>query len=242
MFMGKKSQKGLDIMGKKIEQTRDIENYIASGPGQIIGYRRVSTLDQSLDRQDLGKCDRIFEEKLSAATDSQRPQLDQMIQYARSGDTVVVYSTDRLARSLRNLQEIVQTLTENGVSIRFLKENLEFAPGAEDPFKKMMLQMLGSFAEFERNLSKQRQAEGIAKAKERGVYGKGRPPSMARETIQRAWEEDPAASMSDLAKKMGVSTSTIGRALRDYPPYQSSPLRRMSVAEKHDYLRHNPPE
>ena len=93
-----------------------------------------------------------------------------MIEYAREGDAVVVFSIDRLARDLRDLQDIISTLNDKGVSISFLSERLTFSAEADDAFAKLQLQMMGAFAEFERNIIKKRQAEGIAKAKAKGVY------------------------------------------------------------------------
>ena len=128
---------------------------------------RVSSEGQNLDRQELGKVDKVFEEKLSGRSAKDRPALQAMIDYAREGDAVVVYSIDRLARDLRDLQDIIGTLADKGVSLSFLSERLTFSAEADDAFAK--LQMMGAFAEFERNIIKKRQAEGIAKAKARGV-------------------------------------------------------------------------
>ncbi|WP_223426883.1 recombinase family protein, partial [Tateyamaria pelophila] len=141
----------------------------------VIGYRRVSTVDQSLDRQELGEVDKVFEEKLSGKSASDRPALQAMIDYSREGDTVVVYSIDRLARDLRDLQDIIQTLNDKGVTISFLSESLTFSADADDAFAKLQLQMMGAFAEFERNIIRKRQAEGIAKAKAKGVFKGGKP-------------------------------------------------------------------
>ena len=136
----------------------------------LIGYKRVSSDSQSTDRQDLGELDKVFEEKLSGKSASDRPALVAMIDYAREGDTVKVHSIDRLARDLRDLQSIISQLNDKGVTISFLSENLTFSAGADDAFAKLQLQMMGAFTEFERNIIRKRQAEGIAKAKERGVY------------------------------------------------------------------------
>jgi DNA invertase Pin-like site-specific DNA recombinase len=89
-----------------------------------IGYRRVSSLEQNLDRQDLGPIDKMFEEKISGATTKDRPALLDLIDFAREGDEVVVWSIDRIARDLRDLQTIIQTLTDKNASITFLSEKL----------------------------------------------------------------------------------------------------------------------
>ena len=134
-----------------------------------VGYRRVSTVEQNLDRQDLGVVEQVFEDKASGKN-ADREQLQKMLSFVRSGDEVVVYSIDRLARDLRDLQSIITKLNDNGVTIEFLSERLVFSGRSDDAFAKLQLQMMGAFAEFERNIIRKRQAEGIAKAKERGVY------------------------------------------------------------------------
>ena len=134
----------------------------------IIGYKRVSSESQSIDRQDLGEVEKVFEEKLSGKSASDRPALMAVIDCAREGDTVKVHSIDRLARDLCDLQSIISQLNDKGVTISFLSESLTFSADADDAFAKLQLQMMGTFAEFARNIIRKRQAEGIAKAKEPG--------------------------------------------------------------------------
>ncbi len=134
-----------------------------------VGYRRVSDITQSLERQDLVGCERIFEEKLSGAS-ADRPALQDMIAFVRSGDEVVVHSIDRLARNLMDLQSIIQELNDKGVTIHFISESLSFSDDGGNAFQTLQLQMLGAFAQFERTMIRKRQAEGIAKAKAKGVY------------------------------------------------------------------------
>ncbi|MFC6637971.1 recombinase family protein [Sulfitobacter sp. JBTF-M27] len=176
----------------------------------IIGYRRVSTVDQNLDRQDLGEVDKVFEEKLSGKSASDRPALQQLMDYAREGDTVVVYSIDRLARDLRDLQDIIQTLNDKGVTISFLSERLTFSANADDAFAKLQLQMMGAFAEFERNIIRKRQAEGIAKAKAKGVY-KGGKPRIDRDKVHQLKAE--GLSTYKIAEAMSVSRMSVHRIL-----------------------------
>ena len=171
-----------------------------------IGYRRVSSEGQNLDRQDLD-CDKIFEEKVSGAK-RDRAALAEMIEFAREGDEVIVWSIDRLARDLRDLQDIISTLNDKGVSISFLKEKLTFAGDANDAFAKLQLQMMGAFAEFERNIIRSRQAEGIARAKARGVY-KGRKKTIDENRI-RAMKDD-GHSVTEIAELVGVSRMTVYR-------------------------------
>mgnify|MGYP000058696001 FL=1 len=177
-----------------------------------LGYRRVSTTDQHLDRQDLQDCERIFEEKLSGAGGYERPALNDLLSYARDGDTVLVWSIDRLARDLRDLQDIVSQLNEKGVTVQFLTERLTFDPQGNDALAKLQLQMMGAFAEFERNIIKKRQLEGIEKAKERGVYANhGRKPTIDRDKVKRLRED--GLSTYKIAAQMGISRMSVHRIL-----------------------------
>jgi DNA invertase Pin-like site-specific DNA recombinase len=175
-----------------------------------VGYRRVSTVEQNLARQDLGDADRIFEDKTSGK-DTNRAALQEMIGFVRSGDEVVVHSIDRLARDLRDLQDIVTTLNDKGVGISFVSERLTFTGKADDAMSKLMLQMMGSFAEFERNIIRKRQAEGIAKAKERGVY-KGRAKKTADGKIIEL--KSKGYKVTEIAEELGINRITVYRALK----------------------------
>lgn len=180
-----------------------------------IAYIRASSEAQNLARQEDLKndADKIFEEKVSGK-DRDRPQLDLLIDFAREGDTVTVWSIDRLARSLRDLDSIVTDLTNKGVTVHFVKENMKFSPTeADDLYQKVMFQVLGAFAEFERNLSKQRQAEGIAKAKAAGKY-RGRKRTLTDEQVAdiRARIQD-GIPLARLAREHGVSRTTLYREL-----------------------------
>ena len=176
----------------------------------VIGYKRVSTVDQNLERQDLGDVDKVFEEKLSGKSASDRPALQELIGYARDGDTVVVHSIDRLARDLRDLQDIIQTLNDKGVTIQFLSERLTFSADADDAFAKLQLQMMGAFAEFERNIIRKRQAEGIAVAKAKGVY-KGGKKRIDREKVHHLSAE--GLSTYKIADEMKISRMSVHRIL-----------------------------
>jgi DNA invertase Pin-like site-specific DNA recombinase len=176
----------------------------------VVGYRRVSSIDQSLERQDLGTTDKVFEEKLSGASASDRPALQEMIGWVREGDLVVVYSIDRLARNLADLLGIVTTLNNKGVSIKFIKDSLIFPPEGTDGASKLYLSILGAVAEFERSIIKQRQAEGIAKAKAAGVY-KGRRATIDKDRILELHGQ--GLSTYKIADAMGISRMTVHRAL-----------------------------
>ena len=175
-----------------------------------VGYRRVSTVDQNLERQDLGDLDKLFEEKASGKSASERPALQALLDYIREGDEVVVYSIDRLARDLRDLQDLIQRMNDKGVTVRFLSERLTFSADADDALAKLQLQMMGAFAEFERNIIKKRQAEGIAKAKAKGVY-KGRKPTIDRDRVKELRGE--GLSTYKIAETMGISRMSVHRIL-----------------------------
>ena len=185
--------------------------------GQIIGYVRVSSETQNTARQDLPDCDIIYEEKASGKTKN-RPELAAMMKHVRAGDTVVVHSIDRLARSLIDLQEIVDELVDNGVLVKFLKEGLEFSKNKENPSGKLMLQVLGGIAEFERNILRSRQREGIEKAKEKGKYN-GRQRSVDYNVIRDLWDHNPTRPLKVIGKHLGISATSVYRALSTHQPY-----------------------
>ncbi len=181
--------------------------------GQRIGYIRVSTLDQNPDRQLEGaQVSKVFTDKASGK-DTQRPQLDALLGYIREGDTLVVHSMDRLARNLDDLRRLVQQLTGRGVRIEFMKEGLTFT-GEDSPMANLLLSVMGAFAEFERELIRERQREGIALAKQRGAY-RGRKPALsnaqAAELRRRAEAREPKAA---LAREFGISRATLYEYLR----------------------------
>jgi len=176
--------------------------------GQRIGYRRVSTLDQTTARQLDGiTVDQVFEDKASGK-DVKRPQLAAMLKHVRKGDTIIVHSMDRLARSLDDLRKLVLDLTRRGVRIQFMKESLTFT-GDDSPMANLMLSMIGAVGEFERSLILERQREGIAIAKAKGVY-KGRKPSLSVERIKELKKRVKAGeAKSALAKEFGISRQTL---------------------------------
>src|SRR5512135_974695 len=181
--------------------------------GHRIGYIRVSTLDQSEARQLEGiALDKVFLDKASGK-DTKRPELELLLSFARSGDTVVVHSMDRLARNLDDLRRIVQTLTNKGVRIEFVKEHLSFT-GEDSPMANLMLSVMGAFAEFERALIRERQREGIALAKKRGAY-KGRKKSLSEAEIAKLQERlTTGISKAKVAREFGISRETLYQYLK----------------------------
>jgi DNA invertase Pin-like site-specific DNA recombinase len=184
--------------------------------GQRVGYLRVSTLVQSTARQLDGlELDQVFEDKVSGAT-CDRPQLKAALKHCRAGDTLVVHSMDRLARNLGDLKELVDDLTARGVSVEFIKEHQTFRPGHDDPMATLMLHLLGAVAQFERDLIKERQREGIAIAKAKGVY-KGRSPKLTPEKVELLRVMDTVnkgSGRTALAREFGISRETMYKYLR----------------------------
>jgi DNA invertase Pin-like site-specific DNA recombinase len=183
------------------------------GKGQRIGYVRVSSYDQNPERQlEHLRADRVFTDKASGK-DAERPQLQALLQYARDGDTIVVHSMDRLARNIDDLRRIVLEQARRGIKVEFVKENLSFT-GEDSPMSNLMLSVLGAVAQFERDLIKERQREGIALAKQRGAY-KGRKRALSAERVEelrsRAGSGEKKAK---LASEFGISRETLYQYLR----------------------------
>lgn len=151
--------------------------------GQRVGYIRVSSDDQNPARQLEGiPLDKVFVDKASGK-DTKRPELEKMLSYIREADTVVVHSMDRLARNLDDLRRLVQDLTKRGICVEFVKEHMTFSNN-NDPMATLLLSVMGAFAEFERALIRERQREGVALAKQRGVY-KGRKKALNAEQVEQ---------------------------------------------------------
>ncbi|MFV3334171.1 recombinase family protein [Pseudomonas sp. NY15437] len=175
-----------------------------------VGYVRVSSVDQNTERQlDGVQLDKVFTDKVSGAT-TDRPQLHAMLDYVREGDVIVVHSIDRLARSLVDLLALVQGLTTRGVHVHFHKENLVFT-GEANPTQDLMLNIMGSVAQFERTMIRERQREGVAKAKAKGVY-KGRVKTVDDEAIRSLVAS--GVSYRKAAEQLEVSLSTVQRAMK----------------------------
>lgn len=172
-----------------------------------IGYARVSTTGQSLDAQlkALANCHKVFREKVSGAKDD-RPQLQLMLEFVREGDVVIVTKLDRLARNTRHLLEIAEYLSKKKVALKI--QNLGINTGT--PTGKLMLTMVGAIATFERELMLERQAEGIALAKQRGMY-KGRKPTAMTKAKDAAPLLEQGMSKPEVAKRLNISLSSVQR-------------------------------
>jgi DNA invertase Pin-like site-specific DNA recombinase len=177
-----------------------------------VGYARVSTIDQDLTVQQealkSAGCEKVFSEKVSGASTIGREELQRILDYVRDGDELVITRIDRLARSVKDLQDIVGFLKEKGVSLRATEQPIDTTTAAG----KCFLDMLGVFAEFETNLRKERQMEGIAKAKDRGVY-KGRKPSIDVDNVRSLKEQGLGASA--IAQELGIGRASVYRLLAE---------------------------
>ncbi|MFT4086188.1 MAG: recombinase family protein [Gordonia sp. (in: high G+C Gram-positive bacteria)] len=197
---------------------------------KMIGYRRVSTAEQNADRQleeliAAGLVDPVFTDKASGK-DVDRPKLAEAIRYVRPGETLVVHSMDRLARNAGDLRAVVNVLTKGGeiaiggevvkhpggAKVQFVKEGQTFT-GDDSSTATLMLNLLGSFAQFERDLIRERQAEGIALAKAKGKYKGGQPKLTAEQAARMRERRDGGESIGALARAYEVSRQTVYRYL-----------------------------
>ena len=188
-----------------------------------IAYKRVSSKLQNTERQlESIEFDKEFIEKASAGHKRERPVLDEFITSLRNGDEAHVHSLDRLGRSVIDLKNIVDRILEKGASLHIHKENLIFKTGQKsNPAEELMLNILSSFAQFERSIIRERQAEGIAIAKEKGVY-EGRKSihssQQREEIVLEANQSDlfgPRPTKQEICKKYKISRSTLLRYERE---------------------------
>lgn len=181
--------------------------------GKVVGYIRVSSVEQNTARQLDGlHRDKTFEDKASGK-DTARPALTALKEFVREGDTVIVHSMDRLARNLDDLRRTVKELTAKGVTVQFIKEGLTFT-GEETPIANLMLSIMGAVAEFERSLIKERQLEGIAQAKKKGVY-RGRKPTVTDAMLSTIKERIGAGeAKAKIARDLGISRETLYQHIR----------------------------
>lgn len=176
--------------------------------GKRVGYVRVSSIDQNEARQLEGVAlDKVFTDKASGK-DTSRPQLQACLDYLRDGDTLIVHSMDRLARNVEDLRRIVREQNAKGVIVQFMKEGLSFT-GDDSPMSQLLLTMLGAVAEFERSLIRERQREGIAIAKVKGVY-KGRKPALDTQQVADLKARAAAGeTKAELARQFKISRATL---------------------------------
>ena len=175
------------------------------------GYARVSSSGQDLtvqiDALTAAGCETIRQEKVSGTSIQGRDELNTLLEFMRDGDELVITRIDRLARSIRDLQNIVYDLDKKGVTLSATEQPID----TKTSVGKCFLDMLGVFAEFETNLRKERQMEGIAKAKDKGVY-KGRKPSVDADAVKELHSQGMGASK--IAKELGIGRASVYRALQ----------------------------
>ncbi len=197
----------------------------------IVGYARVSTTDQdlSIQRAALEKsgCEKIFAEKQSGTRQEGRVQLDACLDYLREGDTLMVTRIDRLSRSLRDLQNLVHDLKEEGIYLKATEQPIDTSTAAGKAF----LDMLGVFAEFETNLRRERQLEGVAKAKKEGKY-KGRQPTARAKSQQVVKLIQEGFTREAAADKLSIGIASVYRILKTYQANNTTPLRGSRIGTK----------
>lgn len=201
-----------------------------TGRGKTIAYIRISSTDQNEARQTkaIGPVDRTFIDKISGSS-RDRPQLQAMLEYIRDDDLILVKSPDRLARSTTDLLHIVQEIREKGAQLRFIDNP---TLNTDTPQGAFMLTVLGAVAELERATIRERQAEGIALAKERGVYSKQRSPKLRATDIKRAHAlVSQGVPKTRIAKDLGVSRTTLHHALTRTGRYKPAEPEKKSNGE-----------
>jgi len=182
----------------------------------LVGYIRVSTIGQNVERQLDGlTLDETFTDRVSGKS-MERPALQEMLRFVRRGDEVLVHSMDRLARNLGDLLHLVKALTGKGVRVTFRKEALTFT-GEDSPMATLMLSIIGAVASFERSMIRDRQLEGIAIAKAKGVYKGGKPKLNPDQVAQLCHLAYAGEKKAVLARQFGISRETLYSYLRTGP-------------------------
>lgn len=178
----------------------------------LVGYARVSSAGQSLEVQEEllrgAGCEKVFAEKRSGRTTDGREALASALEWVREGDVLIVTRLDRLARSITDLRQIVERITAKGVGFRALQQGGMDTTSSEG---RLMLNILASFAEFEADIRKERQADGIAKAKAAGVY-RGRPASIDAAEVAKLKAE--GIGPADIARRLGIGRASVYRVLK----------------------------
>lgn len=178
----------------------------------IVGYARVSSVGQSLDVQ-LSKlaeygCDKVYQEKRSGTT-ADRPELKKCLDYVRDGDVLVITKLDRLARSTFHLTQLAEDLSKNGVELVVLDQHID----TSTPTGKLLFNVLASIAEFETEIRKERQLDGIAKAKTNGVKFGAKTKLTDEQLTQMKSERESGVLIKDLMSKYKLSKASIYRLL-----------------------------
>lgn len=177
-----------------------------------VGYARVSSISQDyetqVERLKQAGCEKVFAEKKTGTKKDGRTALAECLDFLREGDTLIITKIDRLARSARDLHNIVHELDENGIGLKALDQNID----TSTPTGKAFIGMFAVFAEFETNIRKERQLEGIAKAKEKGKYQGRKPTAKAKKEEMKKLLES-GYSKPEIAKELGVGVASVYRVL-----------------------------
>lgn len=187
--------------------------------GQTLAYIRVSTVEQNEERQRVALAkynpDKIFEEKVSAK-DTNRPELQKLLEFCRQGDTIVVHDFSRLARNTKDLLDIVERLNDKGVTLISNKENID----TSTPSGKLMLTMIGAIYQFERENLLERQREGISIAKEKGLYKGRKPVDIDNERFTEVYNRYMRREITkvEMARELDISRPTLDKMLRERKP------------------------
>jgi DNA invertase Pin-like site-specific DNA recombinase len=205
----------------KVARARSSDVGDTTAKPMLLGYARVSTVDQNLalqrDALTEAGCARVFTEQMSGAV-TDRPALHDALEFARSGDTLIVWKLDRLARSMKQLIETVETLRLRGIGFRSLTEALDTTTTQG----RLVFHMFGALAEFERSLIRERTQAGLAAARRAGRTG-GRPPKLTDDDIEaaKAMLTNPDIGVTQIAQRLGVSGDALSlhprRTKREYP-------------------------
>ena len=206
----------LDIIFKVSYNLKKDDTKLKGNKMKIL-YARTSSQMQNLSRQlvNADDYDRVYTEQVSGKNTKDRPELNNMLKAIRKDDLIEVHSMDRMARNLRDLLNIVETIQQQGATIHFIKENMTFAPTTNDPTQKLMMTMFGAFAEFERNLILSRIKEGQAIAKKKGVYAKAHPTKKNKVEIENIkYDRQCGMTEKELMNKYHISKPTLYRYLK----------------------------
>lgn len=187
--------------------------------GQTLAYIRVSTVEQNEERQRVALAkynpDKIFEEKVSAK-DTNRPELQKLLEFCRQGDVIVVHDFSRLARNTKDLLDIVERLNDKGVTLISNKENID----TSTPSGKLMLTMIGAIYQFERENLLERQREGISIAKEKGLYKGRKPVEISDDRFTEVYNRYMRREITkvEMARELDISRPTLDKMLRERKP------------------------
>lgn len=194
----------------------------------LVGYARVSTTHQNLEPQikalkDAG-CEEIFQEKKSGTTKINRTELEKALQFVRKGDVFIVNRLDRFARSIQDMNDTIQFLQNKGVGFQAIEQSINIpANGSSDSMSKLMLNILGSFAEFETDIRKERQLDGIKNAQKKGIkFGRSKKFSIEKVEEALKYKEENELTNKQVAQYYDIGLKTFQTYLKEYREYKKA--------------------